>query len=64
MEVEEGYLENYLPGSPKGFQPRNGTPRYKAIGSLENEVCLFPGDTSNEMCLNIAGYMAVKRYIK
>ena len=64
VDVEEGYLENYLPGSPKGFQPQTGTPRYKAIASLENEACLFPIDTSNDVCLSIAAHMAVQRYIK
>ena len=64
VEVTEGYLESYLPGSPKGFLPSPGTPRYKVICSLENEAYLFPVQTSNEACSCIADHMAVKRIIK
>ncbi len=63
VEVEEGYIESYLPGSPKGFQPVAGSTKYKAICSLENEVYLFPLKTSEDACLSIAAHMAVNRSI-
>ena len=57
-DIAEGYLETFLPGSPKNFQPRSGSRKYKAVSSLENELCLFPLDTSDEVCTTIALHMA------
>lgn len=61
MDICERYLESYLPGSPKNFIPHAGSRKYKAISSLENEVCLFPLDTSDDLCMTIALYMAKTR---
>jgi len=62
MDIREGYLETYLPGSPKNFVPKTGTQKYKAVCSLENEVCLFPLGTSDEICTTIALHMAQNRF--
>jgi hypothetical protein len=59
--ITEGYLETFLPGSPKNFQPRSDSCKYKAVSSLENELCLFPLDTNDEVCLAIALHMARNR---
>lgn len=60
-DISEGYLETFLPGSPKNFQPRSDSCKYKAVSSLENELCLFPLDTSDEVCVAIALHMAQNR---
>lgn len=62
-DIREGYLESYLPGSPKNYLPQAGSRKYKAISSLENEVCLFPLDTSDEVCSTIALCMAKSRLL-
>lgn len=61
FDVEDGYLENYLPGSPKkGMHTtlhRHGE-LYKAVSSIENDVCLFPKHLDSTTCRTIASYFA------
>jgi len=60
-DITEGYLETFLPGTPKNFKPANNSHKYKAVSSVENELCLFPIDTSDEVCLSIALTIAHNR---
>lgn len=61
FDVEDGYLENYLPGSPKKgmhtSMQRHGE-LYKAVCSIENDVCLFPKHLDSTTCRTIASYFA------
>ena len=63
VEVFEGYLETYLPGSPKNFIPKIGSTKYKAVCSLENEYCLFPANTQTAVCSKIAAMMVNLRIL-
>jgi len=60
-DITEGYLETFLPGTPKNFKPAVNSHKYKAVSSVENELCLFPIDTSDEVCLCIALEIAHNR---
>jgi len=60
-DITEGYLETFLPGTPKNFKPANNSHRYKAVSSVENELCLFPIDTSDDVCLSVALTLASHR---
>ena len=62
MDIREGYLETYLPGSPKNYVPSSRSRKYKAVSSLENEVCLFPIGTSDDLCTTIALHLAQNRF--
>jgi len=53
-DITEGYLETFLPGTPKNFKPATNSHKYKAVSSVENELCLFPIDTSDDVCLSVA----------
>ena len=62
-DVQEGFLESYLPGSPKNYVPGSDTKKFKAVSSLENEVCLFPPSMSDESCTDIAYLMCLQRQL-
>ena len=60
----EGYLEDFLPGSPKDFKPSSNSKRYKAVCSVENEIFLFPLDLDDLTCQRITAHIAAHRLIK
>lgn len=62
-EVEQGYIEKYLPGSPQNYVPQSNSTRYKAVCSVENEICLFPTDTDDRICQYIASFMTYYRLL-
>ena len=62
-DIGEGYIENYLAGSPKGYKPPAASQRYRAISSIENEVCLFPVNAQPQLCCHIAAQMAKQRAV-
>lgn len=60
-DIGEDYLENYLQGRPKDYVPSEGGRKYKSISSMDNEVYLFPLDSSDTFCRYIANVMAACR---
>ena len=62
-EVELGYIEKYLPGSPQNYIPQVNSTKYKAVCSVENEICLFPTDAEDSVCQYIALFMTYYRLL-
>ena len=61
LDLGEGCLETYLPGGPKHYTPAANSRRYRAISSIDNEICLFPAATNNDTCCQIAELMVRQR---
>ena len=62
-DVEQKPVETCLPGSPKNYIPPPDSLLFKAISSLENEICLFPESTSDSVCKCIGTLMAQNRHV-
>ena len=56
-DIGQGYLEEYLPGRDEKFVGRKSDVLYKAVGSMENEVCLFPIYITDDICRVISYHM-------
>ena len=62
-DIEQGYLESFLPGSPKNYVPNSGSNKFKAVSTLENEIYLFPLSTPDGPCSDIAYLMCINRQL-